>query len=229
MSQPLVNIRTIEDLNKILFMQRSITRRAKEELLAVASDAILDPTNIEQVEKLMRDEGELLEKYANYPTLTEFNLMPNLEGGTKWGATFGVTLLVGELILEQVKAIQGTFESVLRPMLVLLLAELDSPQHDFLVEPLEKSLHMTVTSNSGRDVTEEERQVFVRKLVSELVKAFIHVCSTYGVVKEVEEGYQITSRGKRILLHLIDAQKFILDIVDAHARFQSNKPKLSMT
>jgi hypothetical protein len=98
---PVAKIESIEDLYRILTLKRIISRRAYDELLAIAGDRVLKntaPTD-EDALHFMGEEKELLRKYANYPTLTEWEMMPNLRTGTKWGSTFGVTVLIGELIL----------------------------------------------------------------------------------------------------------------------------------
>lgn len=230
--QPIVNIRTLDDLKKIMFVQRMVTTRAKQELLAVASDAQLlqDPRNTsKKAREFMAEERKILEKYANNPTLTEFNLLPNLKGGTHFGATFGVTLLVGELILEQVKALQGRFEPVLRRMFMILLMELDSPKHNYLVEPLEKALKFNITKPDGSPVPPEEQETYKKRMVHNLAEAFLIVAMEYGLVGtgRQEEGFHITDLGRRVLLHLLDAEKFVNQLVEAHTRFQIIKPKPS--
>jgi hypothetical protein len=229
--QPVVNVRTVEDLKKVLSVQRMITCQAKRELLAVASDAELlqDPTNLDKkAAAFMAEERLLLEKYANNPTLTEFNLIPNLAGGTHFGATFGVTLLVGELILEQVKSMAPKFESVLRRLFLVLLMELDSPKHSYLVEPLEKALTFKITKPDGSPVPPEERQSYVKRMVHNLAESFILVSVEYGLVEaKATDGFSITPLGKRVLLHLLDADKFVDLLVDAHKKFQTTKPKTS--
>jgi hypothetical protein len=231
LEQPIVTLRTVEDLKKVLFVQRMITAQAKKELLAVASDAELlqDPKATDKkAAAFMADERKILEKYANNPTLTEFNLMPNLKGGTKWGATFGVTILVGELILEQVKAMQGLFEPVLRRLFMVLLMELDNPKHRYLVEPLEKVLRFKINRPDGGPIPPEQQSVFVKRLVHNLAESFLVVSTQYGLVQsKTGSGFQITELGKRVLLHLLDAEKFVNLLVEAHTKFQSAKPKLS--
>jgi len=235
--QPIVNLRTVEDLKKVLFVQRMITRQAKEELLAVASDADLlqspnDAARLHNPKELvafMASERVVLEKYANNPTLTEFNLIPNLAGGTRWGATFGVTLLVGELVLEQVKAMEGKFEPLLRRLFMILLMELDNPKHSYLVEPLEKAMTFKITRPDGKPVPVEEQLAYKKRMVHKMTESFLVVSSEYGIVVSTPEGFTLTELGKRILLHLLDAEKFISLLVEAHARFQTAKPKLAKT
>jgi hypothetical protein len=226
---PIVNLRTVEDLKKVLFMQRLVTGQAKKELLAVASDAELaaDPISEKKATAFMTEERKILEKYANNPTLTEFNLIPNLRGGTKWGATFGVTLLVGELILEQVKAMQGVFEPVMRRMFLILLMEMDKPQHGYLVEPLEKAMKIRVTKPDGGPVPFEEQEAYRKRLVHRLVESFIIVGIEYGLFESNTDGFSMTPLGKRVLLHLLDAEKFVSLLLEAHQKFQNAKPKLT--
>jgi len=241
---PIVNLRTIEDLKKVLFVQRMVTRQAKEELLVVASDAALfdspkelarlqDPKDLAEMPgneftkkaaTFMTDERHILEKYANNPTLTEFNLIPHLAGGTHWGATFGVTLLVGELVLEQVKAMEGKFEPLLRRLYLILLLELDHPKYEYLVEPLEKATNFKVTKPDGSPVPLEEQAAYKRRMIHRLIESYLVVSTEYGITETTPEGFVLTVLGKRILLHLLDAEKFVGLLMEAHARFQdSNK------
>src|SRR5271157_336861 len=186
MAPPIVFIDTLEDLKKILLIQQLVTRQAKEKLLAVASDAglVQDPIDLtrepgndftKKAATFMADEKAILTSYANNPTLTEFSLVPSLRYGTHWGATFGVTLLVGELILEQVKAMQGMFEPVLRRMFLLLLMEMDKHQYQYLVEPLEKALKFRITKPDGGEVPPEVQKNYTRRLVASLVTDFVVV------------------------------------------------------
>lgn len=231
----LIDIRNLEDLNKVLFLQKNITQQAKNELLAIAGDGISlvhdDEGIAEAANRFMQQERAVLEKYAKYPTFTEFRLAPHLHDGAKWGATFGVCLLVGELIFEQVKQIQPQFASVLRQMYTLLLHELENPNpdHEYLIEPLEKALHIKVTADDGGEVSAEERKTYIRHLVGELAEAMIVVGEEYGLLEVVDGTASITPMGRRVLLHLRDASKFVEQMTEAHTRFQKIKPKLSMT
>lgn len=230
-AETLVTIRDVEDLKKVLFLQKTITSRAKNELLAVASDTTLEPEGDldEQAEYFIEEEKKLLDKYSKYPTLTEFQLMPHLYDGAKWGATFGVTLLVGELIFEQLKIAHSHFGPVIRQLFILLLSELDHPQHAYLIEPLEKHLRFKVTTEGGEAVSQQQQQTFVRGMVNKFVETTVALSEGYGIVEVKEGGVVITPTGRRVLLHLVDASKFVEEMTKAHAKFQSIKPKLSMT
>jgi hypothetical protein len=231
MDESIVQLRSLDDLKKVLFLQKSITTKAKNELVAVAGDGSLEPDADPSVEaaRFLAEERKILEKYAKYPTLTEFQLMPNSYDGYKWGATFGVTLLVGELIFEQLKTSHPHFGPVIRQLVVLFLSELDHPQHEYLIEPLEKHLRYKVTSELGTEVPEAQQKAFVRDLVNQFADTLVALCDSYGIVKVKKGGVVITPLGKRVLLHLIDAAKWVEDMTTAHAKFQNSKPHFSMT
>lgn len=221
----------LDELKKLLFLQKTITSRAKNELLAVAGDKTIEPEGDleEQAEYFIGEESKLLEKYSKYPTFSEFAVSPALYDGIKWGATFGVTLLVGELIFEQLRIAHSHFTPVIRQLFTLLLSELDHPQHAYLIEPLEKHLRFKVTTEGGEEVSQQQQQVFVRGLVNKFVETTVALSESYGIVEVKEGGVVITPIGKRVLLHLLDASKFVEEMTKAHAKFQSIRPKLSMT
>src|SRR5271166_4731554 len=197
--KPLAPINSVDDLKKILFIQKTVTDRAKAEMLGIATDGVGNP---KAAEKFIMEERKLLMKYANYPTLSEMAEEPEaLMNGTKWGATFGVAILVGGLILEEVKRMQPHLEPVLRPMLMLLLDELNHPRHKYLVEPLEKN--MKITSKTAANQAAIKRQV-----CTDLANAMISVGSQYGVVKKDNGGVKLTPLGRRVFLHMADAERF---------------------
>jgi len=89
-----VSIHSKEELQKVLAIQKAVSDRARIEL--ASGTTATAPEFIEFAKST-------LEKYARYPTLTEYQFTPNLADGEKWGATFGVTALVGALILDHAR------------------------------------------------------------------------------------------------------------------------------
>lgn len=231
MSTPLVSLANLDELKKVLFLQKTITTKAKNELLATAGDFVEDAIRknpIKEGKLFIEREKALLKKYVDHPTLSEFSMNPAIYDGYKWGATFGVTLLVGELIFEQLKSSHPHFSLVIRKLFILFLNELDNPKHKYLIDPLEKYLRFKVTNEAGEAVSMDKQKEFVHDLVNQLVNTMVVVCESYGIVKVRKGGVEITPLGKRVLLHLADASKFIEDMTKAHAKFQKSKPKLSM-
>lgn len=220
MDRPLIPIRNAEDLKKILFIQKTVTEQAKNEMLAVATDGIQDPKT---AKAFIAEERKLLEKYANYPTLTEFADSPDLTNGAKWGATFGVTILVGGLIIKEVETRLPHMKPVLRHMVMLLLKELHKPEHRYLIEPLEQNLKI-----NSKSMAEGQRSAVKRQIVMELADVIIGVGSRYGLMTKKDGTVMITPVGRRVLFHMVDAQRFIDEMSKAHIRFQAIKPRLSM-
>lgn len=219
--RPLVPINSVDELKKILFIQKTVTDRAKNEMLSIATDGMGNP---KAAPAFIAEERKLLTKYANYPTLSEMSAEPDaLMNGTKWGATFGVAILVGGLIVEELKRMQPHLEPVLRHMLLLLLDELNHPRHKYLVEPMEKSLTITSKAAPGKE------QAIKRQVCTDLADAIIAVGTQYGIVSAKQSGIALTPLGKRVFLHMVDAQRFVQEMGKAHVRFQTAKPKLSMS
>ena len=134
---------------------------------------------------------------------------------------------IGELIFEQLNKAYPHFTHVSRHLFLILLSELDSPQHEYLIEPLEKALRIKVTSE-GQEITPEQRKEYIRGMVNQFVETTVALCEGYGLMKVKKGGVVITPVGKRVLLHLADAARFVEDMTKAHNKFQISKPKLSM-
>lgn len=93
----IVPINSKEELQKVLSIQKAVSDRARIELASAPE------TPNFAVEAFTGYAGKVLEKYARYPTLTEYQYAPHLADSMKWGATFGVTALVGALILDHAR------------------------------------------------------------------------------------------------------------------------------
>lgn len=94
----LVPINSLEELRKVLGIQKSIAEQAQKEVVA-ALDA--------DMEDFVSNAAKVLEKYSRYPTLTEYQRIPHLADAEKWGATFGVTAVLAILILDHARAFLG--------------------------------------------------------------------------------------------------------------------------
>jgi len=229
----LVKINNTEDLKKILLAQQVITTQAKVELLRVASETEMEtlglslislpnsPTIDFRAQEFVDAEKLLLEKYAKYPTLTEYALMPHLYDLVKWGATFGVTLIVGELIIEQVRSLRPVFKTLPRRLYRVLLSEMNNPTHKYLIDCLTEYLDFNFLKPDGTTLSTEEKLKFRTSFLKDIVEAFLIVSLQYGVVEISEErGYFLTDIGRRVLLHLLDSEKFVLQMTEVQKRFK---------
>jgi hypothetical protein len=198
--KPLVLVRTPSELQKILFVQQSVTQAAKKEMLAIAID-------IREPEKFIHAAKGLLDKYATYPTLTEFAANPKLTNVYKWGATFGVTALVGAFIIEECKVLRPKLAPILRRMFLLLLKEMDQPGRKSLTVLFGESFRMLVPE---ADLTNAAESLVV-------------VSSALGLMVRSGDKTALTPTGKRVLMHLADAAGFIDEMSKVHAKLQAKK------
>jgi len=231
--QPVVSIDTVEDLSRILTLKRIISRRAGEELLNIAGDKVLEgnpnPSH-EDTLQFIKEEQELLRKYANYPSLTEWNLMPELHAGSKWGSTFGVTILVGEVILENMhQQHPGLPISALQKILMTVLGELNKPTAPYLIDSVQRYTKFNLERQDGQPLNENDRNLFVRQILAHLLEDLITILEKYGLVEGKETGIALTPLGHRVLLHMKDASDFVVILTEAHTRLQSEKPNLTAT
>lgn len=211
--------------------KRIISRRANEELLNIAGDKVLqanaNPSH-EDTLQFIKEEQELLRKYASYPSLTEWNLMPELHAGSKWGSTFGVTILVGEMILENMCQQHPGFPlGALQKVLLAVLGELNKPTAPYLVEAIQRFTKFNLERHDGQPLNETERAKFIQQILAHILEDFITILEKYGLVEGKETGVALTPLGYRVLLHMKDADDFVTVLTAAHTRLQAEKPNLS--
>lgn len=132
--------------------------------------------------------AKVLEKYARYATLTEFQQMPHLADSEKWGATFGVATLTSSLILEQARKLLRV-------------------QGDLRFEFME---FLTKLQAKGSGKIEMDA----------LTRIFAVLSEGYGLVWVEGDKLALTVVGSRVLLHMLDASKFIAEVALASAKFQ---------
>jgi len=93
----IIAINSKEELQKVLAIQKAVSDRARIELASAPETPDFTPSVFVQYA------AQTLEKYARYPTFTEYQHLPHLADSEKWGATFGVTALVGALVLDHAR------------------------------------------------------------------------------------------------------------------------------
>ena len=234
----LVKLDSLEDLKRVLFVQKTVAQEVRREMMATATTEELAKGKLsgpEEVKRIVLAHGRLLEKYAKHPTLSEFSFHPSLVGATRWGATFGVAIMVRALVIDQVKtslAKDIPYRPLLpyaRSMYLLVLKELDNPTHEYIIEPLEEAIKVSVSVEGSKVAASDEAgRQFTRRLLYQFAERLLLASAQYGIVSQVPMGYAITDLGRRVLLHLIDADIFLRELVDAHRRFQEERPRLSL-
>src|SRR5271157_5325081 len=105
---PIVQINSKEELQKVLSIQKAVSDRARIELASIGSEPpVFAGEQAPFAEMFVKFAAGTLDKYARYATFTEYQFAPNLADSEKWGATFGVTALVGALILDHARRMIG--------------------------------------------------------------------------------------------------------------------------
>jgi hypothetical protein len=230
---PVVRVETFDDLKKVLFIQHQITRRAHDELEAIASDNILDAnTDVNSVKQYMKEEGGLLSAYAMRPTLTEW-AQQSFEGQTAstWGATFGVALLTGELILEQVRREHPPLAAATKAIFMMLLAA-ETQAKNVLSDGEFENVVMSfnVAKPDGSPIDDPATKEKFRVALADVVATIIATGIEYGLFTAGDNGsHLITEVGTRVLFHMQDIQKFVAIMAEAHQRFQNEVPALMAT
>jgi hypothetical protein len=228
-----VKIETLEDLKRVLFIQRQITRKAHDELEAVASDNILeaDPSDA-KVKKFMKEESELLTSYAIRPTLSEWAYNGGLEGFYEgqqtWGATFAVALLVGELILEQIRSMHPQFTPAIKGVFIQLLAAEAQMRTTLDEDELENIvMKFNIAKPDGSPIQDEGVKAKIQASLNDMVSTIIATGLEYGLFEDKGEGaHLITNLGVRVMLHMQDVMRFVATMAEAHKKFQSEAPAL---
>jgi hypothetical protein len=219
-----LHIRTVEDLHKSILLQRSVTRKVTQELDDIIKKVVTEENKDDDeylARMFMEHEVQLLTLYATRPTLIEYERSPSLSGVMEAGATFGVTAIVGDVLLANVRILADVFPKAHRSLLLILLDEISKPSSEDvdLVETMMRSMRIELATNPDPD----EHQRLVRAMLTPLAKALLTVMLKYNLLAQPngeDEGYIVTALGQRVLLHLFAAQKFVEAVTEAHHRLQ---------
>jgi hypothetical protein len=173
---PVVAINSQEELHKVLAIQKAVSDRARLEL--ADNRAATPPEFIEFAKKL-------LDKYTRYATLTEYNITPSLADGEKWGATFGVTALIGALVLEHARKLMGV-RSDLRLEYLRFLDALATPGAGSMDMNALNRVFAILSENYGIVWTEGDNLA----LTVAGKRAYLHLLDAHKFVQDVSEATQ---------------------------------------
>jgi hypothetical protein len=225
MTEAPFEIKTVKELYRILALQSSVTHQASAELDEIVTD-ITTAANHKDEEYLateaMKREVALIGRYALQPTLTEYKKSTTAQSAFKPGASYAVALLVGEVILGHIRGIADIFPKVHRNLLMVMLHEFqkERSQDSDLVDTFVRVLHVDAPT-TGRQTAPQ-----LYRLLRPLAEAFLLVASRYDLIENEDDAWKLTELGFRVMLHLVDIQRFIETIVEAHKRLQGAGCKL---
>lgn len=173
---PVVSINSKDELQKVIAIQKAVSDRARLEL--ASGSFTTAPAFIEFAAKV-------LDKYARYATLTEYNITPSLADGEKWGATFGVTALVGALVLEHARKLMGV-RSDLRLEYLRFLDALATPGTGSMDMNALNRVFAILSENYGIVWTEGDNLA----LTVAGKRAYLHLLDAHKFVEDVAEATQ---------------------------------------
>jgi hypothetical protein len=172
----IVPINSQEEFEKVLAIQKAVSDRARIELASTESTVPAE---------FIEFAAQTLEKYARYPTLTEYHFTPNLADGEKWGATFGVTALVGALVLEHARRLMGVRSDLRLEYLRFL---------DALAEPGKGNMDMNALARVFAVLSENYGIVWTNgdslSLTVPGKRVYLHMLDAAKFVEEVGEAAQ---------------------------------------
>jgi hypothetical protein len=224
--EQLLEIRTVEELNRALLLQRTtahkITQEIDDLIKGIATQENQDDDEY-LASMLMEREGELLRKYAALPTLIEYERSPHLKDVMESAGTFAVTTIIGEVILANVRSLSDAFVRAHRALLLVVLNEISKPvsEDGDLVDTILRSMKFEFDERS-QSMSEAQRTKGLRSAVAPVAEAIVLVLQQYRMIEVPEgaQGYVITPHGQRVLLHLFAAQTFVEAVTRAHGALQ---------
>jgi hypothetical protein len=173
---PVVSISSKDELLKILAIQKAVSDRARIELASA-------PTDVPS--EFIEFAASTLEKYARYSTLTEYQHVPHLADSEKWGATFGVTALVGALILDHARRLIGVRSDLRLEYLRFL---------DALAEPGAANIDMDALTRVFAILSENYGIVWTNDNALSLTvpgkRVYLHMLDAAKFVEEASEAAQ---------------------------------------
>jgi len=223
-----INAGSLEEFQKHLIKQKDATSKAQKELnravdsipLLYDADGSLSPSTTSEILKRTK---ELITHYAVLPTLSEFTRNPAQAAINKWGASFGVSSIIGTVILKTLMDSFPEFSTSVKPIFIKVLRELymahennENNKEQSMMERVMENLNFSIRDKNGHDILGEKRDKVIRNRVALLLEVVAKVLEDYGMTMVEREDDQISSSitplGIRVYLHIIDVDQYIQDV-----------------
>jgi hypothetical protein len=230
MQPSILKVETLEDLQGYLLKQKDFSEKAKRELSRVsdyvpilyASDGTLA---ISTTEGILKGVGNLLHNYASLPTLSEFAASPVRGDIAKWGGSFGVSVVIGTVVLKTLVESFPEFNTSVKPIFIKVLRELyvaheskaeDATGEQSMMERVMENLNFSIKDKNGREILGEQRTKIIRNRVALLLEVIAKILEDYKLTNVTREDDQISSSmtplGIRVFLHIIDVERYTEEV-----------------
>jgi hypothetical protein len=231
----LLKVDTLEDLQTYILKQKEFTEKAKRELQRV-SDAvpvILGPDGTfsdSTTNDIIRRVTGLFHNYASLPTLTEYAQNPTLTRDATWGGSFGVSSVLGTVILRSLVESFPEFSVSVKPIFIKVMKELYSPEDGedrSMMERVMDNLNFSIRDKGNKEILGEQRDRIIKNRVALLMEVIAKVMADYGLVEinKQEDNIEtsITPLGIRVYLHIIDVERYINEMSTVYKELANKK------
>lgn len=234
----LLDIKSVNDVLRYVAKQRNLSTKASFTLSQIMNESNFLLDNQGEVlqssyEGVTRKITELIQKYADLPTMQEFNQNTHLADKWVWGGSFGVSTLIGSAILkpwgDTYPLLKGHALLILSTFLREGMPTAEEMEPKALTEPLRELITFILTETEANQ----------RKAILESFRTFTPVAlaslEAYGLLKvssqqngsdgkPLANSIQTTSLGARVVAHLDDVATYLKEISIGYKTFSNQEP-----
>jgi len=224
----LLKVDTLEDLQIYILKQKDFSDKSKRELqrLSDSVPVILGPDGTfsdHTTHDIINKVRNLFQNYGSLPTLTEYAQNPSLARDATWGGSFGVSTVLGTVVLRSLAESFPEFNASIKPIFIKVLKELYTPDDNnkdkSMMERVMENLNFSIRDKNSKEILGDQRDRIIKNRVALLLEVIAKIMSDYGML-EIQENEDdpnnlatlITPLGIRIYLHVIDVERYINEI-----------------
>lgn len=219
----LLDLKTVDDLYRVVKISRIVTATARAEHTKILNNFNGD------VKDLVAQQIALIKNYANHPSFSEFSGIQGLELGVKWGSSFGVDILIRDILLSH--GTLGFIRNLNTPRgihLFLSFLKFATEGEESVLKVLRSSLACNIDCIDKIKAQGIDVSIFLDRLLEETEMAFISLAHTYGLISPIEGsvGANFTPLGARVFIHMQDMVTFRNRVATAHERLAKSRPSM---
>lgn len=230
----LIATESLSELLNMIAKQKAISNKVVREIHAevMATNILVTPANELTEETLKRFNNkitDLIDRYAQQPTLSEIAALPSSQHGAVWGNSFAISSIVGSVLLKNWSGMFPELQSVIRPLFMQILDAHVTPENSemSLLERLLANMKFDLRDQHGLEILGEERDRLIRSRMSAFLALVAETLTAFGILEldsqessPEQVAARITPRGVRVFKHLVDVEQYITEVSELY-------PKLS--